>query len=485
MNVMPPRARRTRAVLAAYDGSALPRLTSFTPRVAVIGAGLAGLAAAHVLQQAGLAPAVFEAAPRVGGRVRTDHGLQEPGLITEHGGEFIDTAHHDIMALATLLELELIDTGTPAESKLATAYHFGGMHRSEAEVNAAYADVAPRIARDVASLSPRVSRRRHTPADGRLDHLSVAEYLAGLDMAPWLRALLEVAFVTVYGGDADEQSSINLLSLIGTEVSDGFAVFGSSDERYKVRDGADRIAAGLARRLDGRVFTEHHLLRLSDRAAGYRLALQSPSSKVVEIDADAVVLALPFTLLRQVELRCELPPFKRKVIHELGYGDNAKLLIGVQQRFWREQGESGSLYTDMPLQCGWDASRLRAGERGILTCYLGGREGRDLGSGGAHAHGRRLAAQAERIYPGFQSQLTGSVQRVHWPSEPFALGSYTCYRPGQWTTIAGDEATPVGNLYFAGEHCATASQGYMNGAAETGRQAALRILQRLTGAARP
>ena len=78
MNVRPPRARRTRAILAAYDGSALPRLTSFAPRVAVIGAGLAGLAAAHVLQQAGLAPAVFEAAPRVGGRVRTDHGLQSP-----------------------------------------------------------------------------------------------------------------------------------------------------------------------------------------------------------------------------------------------------------------------------------------------------------------------------------------------------------------------------------------------------------------------
>ena len=256
------------------------------------------------------------------------------------------------MALATLLELELIDTGTPAECKLATAYHFGGMHRSEAEVNAAYADVAPRIARDVTSLSRRVSRRRHTPADARLDNLSVAEYLAGLDMAPWLRELLEVAFVTEYGGDAAEQSSINLLSLVGTDVSDGFAVFGSSDERYKVRDGADRIAAGLAHRLDGRVFTEHRLLRLSDHAAGYRLALQSPSSKVVEIDADAVVLALPFSLLRQVELRCGLPPFKRKVIDELGYGDNAKLLIGVQQRFWREQGESGGLYTDMPLQCG-------------------------------------------------------------------------------------------------------------------------------------
>jgi len=479
MITAPPRSRRMRAILAAYDGSALPRAQSAATRVAVIGAGLAGLAAAQVLKQAGLAPAVFEAAPRVGGRTRTDHGTLERGVVIELGGEFIDTQHHDIMALAALLQLELIDTGAPTEARLATAYHFGGVHRSEAEVNAAYAEVAPRIARDIAGLSARVSRRRHTPADERFDRLSVAEYLAGLDMAPWLRRLLEAAFVTVYGGDAGEQSSINLLSLIGTDVSDGIAIFGSSDERYKIRDGADRIADGLARGLDGRVYTGHRLLRLSDRGSGYRLALQTPSSRVVEIDADAVVLALPFTLLRQVELRCALPASKRKAIDELGYGDNAKLLIGVRQRFWREQGESGSLYTDTPLQCGWDGSRLRDGERGVLTCFLGGGEGRALGSGSAQAHGRRLAALAERVYPGFQSQLTGSVQRVHWPSEPFALGSYTCYRTGQWTTIAGDEATPVGHLYFAGEHCATVSQGYMNGAAETGRMAALRILQRL------
>lgn len=478
MITQPPRTRRTRAILAAYEGSALPRPRSQALRVAVIGAGLAGLAAAHLLRRAGLWPAVFEASPRVGGRTRTDR-TQEAGLVSEHGGEFIDSQHHDIMALATLLKLDLIDTGTPDEAKLATAYHFGGMHRSQDEVVAAYADVAPRIARDVASLSRRVSRRRHTRTDERFDRLSVAEYLAGLDMAPWLRQLIEVAFVTVYGGDAGEQSSINLLSLIGTDLSHGMELFGHSDERYKIRDGADRIAAGLAQGLDGRVYTGHRLLRLSARGKGYRLALQTPSSKVVEVDADAVVLALPFTLLRQVELRCDLPAFKRKAIDQLGYGDNAKLLIGVQQRFWREQGESGSLYSDMPLQCAWDSSRLRAGERAILTCFLGGREGRALGAGSAQAHGRRLAAQAERIYPGFEARLTGSVERVHWPSEPFALGSYTCYRTGQWTTIAGDEATPVGNLYFAGEHCATASQGYMNGAAETGRQAALQILERL------
>ena len=55
-----------------------------------------------------------------------------------------------------------------------------------------------------------------------------------------------------------------------------------------------------------------------------------------------------------------------------------------------------------------------------------------------------------------------------------------CYRVGQWTSFAGDEVTPQGRVYFAGEHCATASQGYMDGAVGSGRQAAQAILRRFS-----
>jgi monoamine oxidase len=66
----------------------------------------------------------------------------------------------------------------------------------------------------------------------------------------------------------------------------------------------------------------------------------------------------------------------------------------------------------------------------------------------------------------------------HWPSNPFAKGSYTCYRPGQFTTIAGLEGIPVGNLLFAGEHTNSFYewQGFMEGAALSGIMAAKSIL---------
>ncbi|MBV8270471.1 MAG: FAD-dependent oxidoreductase, partial [Planctomycetaceae bacterium] len=68
-----------------------------------------------------------------------------------------------------------------------------------------------------------------------------------------------------------------------------------------------------------------------------------------------------------------------------------------------------------------------------------------------------------------------------WLTDPLALGSYACYKTGQWTTIAGTEAAPVGNLYFAGEHCHTFETGYMNSGVASGRATARALLVRLDG----
>jgi monoamine oxidase len=345
---------------------------------------------------------------------------------------------------------------------LSTALYFEGRHRSDAEVFAAFARLAPRLARDVAQLSPRVSRVLNNQTDRRFDRMSIAQYLDSLDMEPWLRALIEVAYVTVYGLDAAEQSSINFLSLIGTDLTDGLSLFGASDERYKVRDGADSIIRRLARPLEDHLQLDHRLVRLARCGAGYRLSLQT-NGHTKEVDADAVVLALPFTMLRQVELGDILPPFKLRSIRELGYGTNSKLMVGLRRRLWRQQGFEGGVYTDIGLQSGWDSSRLRDGETGVFTYFMGGRVGVDIGIGSESGQAHRLSELTECIYPGFQALRTGSALRIHWPTQPWVLGSYTCYRTGQWTTIGSDESTPVDGIYFAGEHCDTAAQGYMNG----------------------
>ncbi len=89
----------------------------------------------------------------------------------------------------------------------------------------------------------------------------------------------------------------------------------------------------------------------------------------------------------------------------------------------------------------------------------------------------------ERAFPGATAARNGKVSRFHWPTFPWTKASYACYKPGQWTTIAGAESVPVGNMFFAGEHCSYDFQGYMNGAAQSGADTAKLIMSKLSGSA--
>ena len=85
--------------------------------------------------------------------------------------------------------------------------------------------------------------------------------------------------------------------------------------------------------------------------------------------------------------------------------------------------------------------------------------------------------QLDVMWPGTAAQYNGNSKLVHWPTYPWTMASYACWRVGQVTTIMGAEGQKVGNLYFAGEHTSLWYQGYMEGAAETGDSVAKAISQ--------
>jgi monoamine oxidase len=133
------------------------------------------------------------------------------------------------------------------------------------------------------------------------------------------------------------------------------------------------------------------------------------------------------------------------------------------------------------FQLAWANSLLQAGAAGGLTLYSGGKLAHDIGVGTAEEAATRLMPGVERAYPGATRERNGKVSRFHWPTFPWTKGSYSCYKPGQWTTIAGSEGLPVGNLFFAGEHCSYDFQGYMNGAAQSGADTARAVMSKVSG----
>jgi monoamine oxidase len=260
-------------------------------------------------------------------------------------------------------------------------------------------------------------------------------------------------------------------------------LLGESDERYKVRGGNQQIVDELAKRVEPGIRRLHRLEAIRSNGQGFTLTFQA-DGKAVDEAADVVILTVPFSILRDVKLEMPLPEIKQRAIRELGYGMNAKVLVGFKTRVWEKLGYSGATYSDQPFQLAWANSLLQPGAAGGLTLYSGGKPAMDIGQGSAEAAAARLMPGIERAYPGATAQRNGRVSRFHWPTFPWTKGSYSCYKPGQWTTIAGAEALPVGNLFFAGEHCSYDFQGYMNGAAQSGADTAREVMAAMSAGAK-
>ena len=445
--------------------------------VVVVGAGIAGLTCAWRLRQAGIGVRLYEAQQRIGGRMLSLRHHFADDQVCELGGELIDTGHARIRALAAELGIELDDLAQDPTHAFGDVWFCEGRRHDEAEILRAFAPLAQAIARDADTLPEEQITHAEPGGCEALDRESISQWLDRQGASGWLRKLIEVAYTTEMGLECDEQSALNLLTFIdpGTEA---FRIFGESDERFHVRGGNDRLVTALGDKLGDAIETGAVLESIAQSANGrYRLGFRRDAA-AFEVKASRVVLALPFTTLRRVRMDVEMPAVKRRAINELGYGTNAKLMIGFNERSWRTRhASSASSFSDLPLQTTWETSRMQAGSAGVLTNFVGGKHGVEIGEGSAKVQADKAARELDVIFPGLSAAREGMQQaRMHWPTHPWTLGSYACYRPGQWTTLRGAPGEAVGNLHFAGEHCALDNQGFMEGGVESGEWVAEAIV---------
>jgi monoamine oxidase len=450
---------------------------SSQPTIAILGGGMAGLNCAYQLKKAGYRSSVYEGSKRIGGRMWTEKGVVAPSLTTELGGEFIDTEHKDMLKLCHEFGLPLLDTLAPAEASfLRDSFYINGRFYTEEEVIMAFAPYQKRIAADIRSLPAVMTFEQHNPQTLYFDNLSITAYLDSIGMTGFLRTGIEGAYLTEYGLENNLQSSINFLYLFSANTAQGFQVFGSSDERYKVKGGNQQITDALYNQVKEDVKTDHLLVRIKEAATGYVLTFDTAGG-TISVKADMVVCTIPFSVLRDIDLQVTLPTWKTNAIQHLGYGTNAKLFLGFSSRVWRQYGHSAYMFSNAAIQTGWDNSQLQEGTAGGFTVYQGGLKGLQLGAGSPQSQAPQFVAQLEKMWPGSATAYTNVAKRIQWPDYRFAKGSYACYKTGQYTSIRGAEIKAVGNLFFAGEHCSSYFQGFMNGAAETGRMAADEVVK--------
>lgn len=278
--------------------------------------------------------------------------------------------------------------------------------------------------------------------------MNLEQYFDSINLQGWLRSLFLAAYLGEYGLNTDACNAINFLYLFGESPEGDSALYGVSDERYKVNGGNQKIVDALANNLKDGVHTGYKLTALRHRSQCYELYFEN---KPKPVQADIVLLTLPFTLLREVEIDADLPKVKRNAINNLSYGNNSKLVLGFHGRPWRTQYNSvGMCYSDNGIQNCWDNSQLQQGANGGLTVYLGGDSAVTLGSETVHAQASKYLGSISHVFPGIESNFNKKAYRMIWPTFPFAKASYSAWTVGQYTTIAGSEGEKAGNLFFAG-----------------------------------
>ncbi len=465
------------ATLAACGDDTETTPTPEGETIAIVGGGTAGLHCAYQLKQAGITATVYEAQDRVGGRMFSARGAlaAAPDQVLELGGELIDTGHATLFALAEQFDLALDDRTVDAKRDV---WFIEGVDIPDATLVTQFTAVAPAIQAMVEEIDDESSDGtlytmldEQTLEDWVDENVPVATY-------PELNKVLKVAYRGEYGLENSEQSSLNLVYLIGADDPDPFRVFGDSDERFHTHLGNDSFPSKLAEGLDAeQIALEHSLVSAQEVEGGFELVFDTPSGQKT-VTATRVVFALPFTKLREVDLTgLTLSQEKREIIDTLGYGTNAKVMMGFTSRVWNVTHDtSGGMTTDLGVQQTWDTTIGQDGAHGILTNFLGGDQGLASGAGEATDWADAVMPDLETIWPGMTAAYTGEAVRMHWPTVPTMKGSYACYKPGQWAYF-GIEGTREGNLHFCGEHCSLDFQGYMEGAAETGALVAAEIIE--------
>jgi monoamine oxidase len=473
----------------AASATAPASTTPHDARVVVVGAGLAGMTAAYRLSQAGVPVRLYEARDRLGGRCWTARGFAD-GQTAEHGGEFIDTRHVHIRQLARDLGLGLDDlwkgyaagAGYPRivdGKELSVATTKPVMERVNAAAMASARSIGLVDANGKIDMKA-ITYPSATVAAVTMDQLSMEEWLdanvhgvVGSDVGDWLDEVM----CGWYGLNLSDLSALNWMDYSVIPAP-------GADERWHVHGGNDRIISGVAGRLPADTVTMNAALTAVRRSGdgSYELTFDGVGGPVV---ADLVILTLPMTTLRQVDLSAAgFSEQKTAAIRDLAMGYDVKLLLQYDRRpstFDRWGG--GMEYAD-PDFVTWESSVVQPGTAGLVTVYAGGRTGASWTADTPHGPGPTslvtdILGRIDQGVPGSASHYNGRSWADLWTRDPWTNGAYAAFGPGQYTRFWGGTAEADGNVHFAGEATSTYSQGYLNGGVESGDRAAQEVLQKL------
>jgi monoamine oxidase len=461
------------ALLAAGLHAAVP-VTGKRARVAVIGAGLSGMVAALELRGAGFEVTVLEASARPGGRVLT---LREPfsdGLYAEAGAGRIPSTHDLTLKYVRLFNLPLAPFYPTSGSdvylirgkrSLVDAAHplnmvEVGFALTPAERHAGLNKLEEMYMGDAQRATGRVAAKDWPSAEllAKYGSVSMADFLhakgASDDAIEYL--------VSGYQGEAALDFLRDLASHQAPMLS-------------KIVGGNDLLPRAFAERLSNNIIYGAQVVRLEQTADKTSVTFLRGGT-MRQMEADYLICAVPFTVLRTMEVSPAFSERKQNAIQTMTYGAVSRVYLQTRSKFWSKAGNSGFAVVDRPMEV-WNPTWNQPGNRGLLMAYAYENLAREIGAQTPPERISKMLEYFDLIHPGTKENFETGASWV-WDEQPFTRGAYCVYQPGELQTMLPAAIMPEKRILFAGEHCSS-HPAWMQGALESGLRAA-RMVQQAT-----
>ncbi|MEN8133263.1 MAG: FAD-dependent oxidoreductase [Pseudomonadota bacterium] len=449
-------------------------------KVVVMGAGLAGLSAAFELTQAGHDVTILEAQMRPGGRVLTLRQPFSDGLYAEAGAARVPDSHDLTLKYAKLFNLTLDAYQRYASELARVVYHherrFTVQPDEDFNLLAHFPLDLTLEERELGFdglwqkyLRPVIEEMgdRHSPdwppqSAKKYDQMTVEELMREQGASPGVVTAINFAL----DRHCEDRRPSALWALAGWYNDTG------PEQMYKIRGGTDLLPNAFAARLAEKIHYGSPVVRIEHDTRSVRVFfLQAGAHQTIA--GDYLICAIPFSVLRDIEISPPFTPEKQRAVTELTFTPAARVFLQFRRRYWLEEGFSGFAETDV-LQSIWNPTFDQPGPRGILLSFLWDSLARHLTAMTEDERINYTLKHMEKIFPGIRQHFEGGVTKS-WGDDPWARGCSVYLKPGQVTSLLPYIARHEGRVHFAGTHTYPQEAGWMQGAFVSGNRAAREV----------
>ncbi|KAJ5151103.1 Amine oxidase [Penicillium canariense] len=472
------------AVIALPEPSLPPVLSAATENtdIIIVGAGLAGLSAAHDVLSAGLSCVILEARDRVGGKTWNMPLKDGKGIVDLGAAWTNDSNQSRVYALVRRLGVEMIEQNTRGSAVLqdfdgeCTPFAYGELPNFDEATQAHVAEIRDMCEADCQALDT------WRPKETSLDSVTFDAYLRSRGASEIALATATVWTRAMLGQDPKDISALYFLNYC---KSGGGLLQMRSDRKHggqylRIRQGTQALSLGLASSLPADIVRlsspVHSVIQNMDRS------VQVHAGGAV-FAARKVIITVPSPCLRNISFHPKLPPAKQTFIESTTYGYYTKAMVEFRSPFWVQRGFCGLAQSFTgPASVVRDTSSPED-RKYVLTCFMSGDPGRAWAALPAKEREQSLLQQLGKLF-GVTDLDNEFVQLAmyEWTNDEYAGWGCPCaaLTPGVLDTVGPDALREnAGNLHFAGTETAGEWKGYMEGAVRSGERAAAEVIKAL------